>query len=103
MRVPRLLAGLLLVCSALAFAQKENDPFIGSARAAEVTPSEPWRIIPNQPVDAGAARNPLDRLRAVEYKVFQFTRDGHARVLSPDETVSLEGQSNANTTCYAIR
>jgi hypothetical protein len=110
MPVVRVLVVLLLVCSASAFAQKQSDLFAGSIQAAEssksaqVTPSEPWRIISNQPADAGSGRNPLDRLRPEENRVFQFTRDGHARVLSLDaETVSLEGEPDANTTCYAMR
>jgi len=110
MPVVRFFVVLLLVSSASAFAQKQSDVFAGSIQAAESsksaqgTPSEPWRIITNQPADAGTGRNPLDRLRAEEYKVFQFTRDGHARVLSLDaEAVSLEGQPDANTTCYAMR
>ncbi len=110
MPVVRVLAVLLLVSSASAFAQKQSDLFSGSIQAAESsksaqgTPSEPWRIIPNHPADAGAGRNPLDLLRADEYKMFQFTRDGHARVLRLDvDTVSLQGQPDANATCYAIR
>jgi len=113
MPVARLLAVLLLVSSASAFAQKLGDPFIGSTQAAEssksaeVTPSEPWRIIPNQPAD-GAGRGLLNRLRIGqddEYKVFQFKGDGRSPILSLDaDTVSrLEGQLGADTTCYAIR
>jgi len=111
MPVARLLAVLLMVCSASAFAQKQSDPFTGSTQAAEssksadVTASEPWRIIPNQPANEGAERSPLDRLRTDEYKIFQIKRDGRTRIFSIDaDTASdMEGPLEADTTCYAIR
>jgi hypothetical protein len=109
MPVARLLA--LVLVSASAFAQKQSDPFISSTPAAESSrseqgkPSEPWRIIPNQPADSGRSRNATDRLRTDEFKAFQFKRDGHARIASYDaDSVSrLPGQLEADTTCYAIR
>jgi len=111
MPVARLLAVLLLGCSTSAFAQKQNDAFTGSAKAAEsstsaeVTPSEPWKIIPDQPVDAGTGRNPVDRLRADEYKVFQFKRNGHSGISSLDADTPwlFDGRVEANPTCYTIR
>ena len=110
MPVARLLIALLLVCSASSFAQKQSAPFTGSTQAAEsnsaeVTPPAPWKIIPDQPVDAGAGRNPMDRLRTDEYKVFQLKRDGRTRILSldADTVASLEGQPATESICYSIR
>jgi hypothetical protein len=110
MPLGHLLTVLLLVCSASAFAQKQSEPFTESKQAAEshsaeVTPSEPWRIIPDQPVDAGSGRNPVDRLRTDEYKVFQFKSNGRTRILSldADTVASLEGQPVTDSICYSIR
>jgi len=111
MLIARLLTTLLLVCSASAFAQQQISPVTAStqtavsSKSAQGTPSEPWRIVPNLPLVAGAGRNALDRLRTDEYKILQFKGDSRARVLSLDaNTVSkLEGQPGAETTCYAIR
>jgi hypothetical protein len=105
MPLARLLTALLLVCSAAAFAQGQSEPYTGSTQAPEVTPSEPWRIIPEEPVDGGTGRNPLEHLRTDEYKLFRFKPDGRTRILSldADTVASLEGQPVTDSICYSIR
>lgn len=105
MPLARLLTALLLVCSAAAFAQGQSEPYTGSTQAPEVTPSEPWRIIPDEPADGGTGRNPLERLRTDQYKVFRFKPDGRTRILilDADTVASLEGQPVTDSICYSIR
>ena len=118
MTLARLLVAAVVVCSALAFAQKKTDslatpaPAAEASKSAEITPSEPWTLFPNQPADASAGRTPLDRLRIDQsidqYKVFQLKGDGQARILNleSDAGVLLSGLNERledGTTCYAIR
>ena len=104
MPVARLLTALLLLCSASAFAQKQSEPLTGSTPDAEVTPSEPWRIIPNQPAEDGAGRSPLDRPLSDQFKAFRFKPDGRTRILSldADTVASLEGHPGTDSICYSI-
>ena len=120
MTFARLLAATVLVCSTPALAQNQQlpaSPAPGSVHrdpgvvriftccAAAATPAEPWRIVPNQPADAG--KNPLDRLPNYDYKFFRF-KDGHAHILRPNANAGMfnsgvEPQLNADATCYSIR
>jgi hypothetical protein len=65
MTLTRLLAATLLVYSALAIAQTKTDSLAGSAQAAAankvatVASSEPWKIIPSQPMHALSGSNAL--------------------------------------------
>jgi len=120
MTFDRLLAATLLVCAAPALAQNQQllaGPGPGSIRrdpgvvtfftccAAAATPAEPWRIVPNHPVDAG--KNPLDRFPNYDYKDFLFKgRRAHFLRPNADEGMvdsGLEPQLNADATCYSIR
>lgn len=113
MTLARLLATALLVCSALAFAQKKSDSLAIPAQAADASksptaaPSEPWKFIPNQPMDAAAGRNPLDRLQVDKYKVFRSKTDTRTLLLGPDADAGmfLSGVDglDADTTCLKIR
>jgi hypothetical protein len=121
MTFARLLAATLLVCSAPVLAQNQQllaSPALRNIHrgrgvvtffipccAAATTPAEPWRIVPNQPADAG--KNPLDRFPNYDYQDFRF-KDGRAHILRPNADAgmfnsSLEPQLNADTTCYSIR
>jgi hypothetical protein len=120
MTFDRLLAAALLVCAAPALAQNQQllaGPGPGSIRrdpgvvtfftccAAAATPAEPWRIVPNQPADAG--KNRLDRFPNYAYKDFRV-KDGRAYILKPHADAGMfdsgvEPQLNADATCYSIR
>jgi len=110
----RLLAAALVLCSFPALAQKQAAPVASptppadASKAVEVVSPEPWKLVPNQPADVNAERNPLDRLRIGDYKAFQFKNDGSSRILSQVAAAealaeTFAGQQDADKTCYTIR
>jgi hypothetical protein len=110
MTLARFLAAALLLCSLSAFAQDHPkrggvpggvfDFFSGPCWVPPSTPSEPWKIIPNQPA-------PLNYIQAGQYPSGQsnadcihlFTQDGHRA----SWIVRSEQQMDAVGVCYAIR
>ncbi len=109
MTLTRLLVAVLLVCSAPAFAQKQSDSLAGPTQAAElsksaeVTSSEPWRLIPNQPADAASGTDPLDRLRIDQFRIGPQGRPFRLEARADKLVSGPDGQVDADTTCYAIR
>jgi hypothetical protein len=114
MTLARLLAAALVVCSVLAFAQKKSDSLAIPAQAAEasksaeITSSEPWKLIPNRPADLGSGQNPFDRMRVDQYqfdlsKIYPSTRTFDLKGRSVTVTPSFDGQLDADTTCLKIR
>ena len=90
MTLTRLLTAPLLLCclSALAQDQQPRSP----------TPSEPWRIIPNQPADVGSGQQLLSHMQVDQ---FRFDPKVEAK---PDKVVAvLDSQPDADTICYSIR
>ena len=80
----------LLLCCLSAFAQ-DHQP-------QNPTPSEPGRIIPNQPADVGSGQQLLSHMQVDQ---FRFDRKVKAK---PDQVVSvLDGQPDTDTICYSIR
>jgi hypothetical protein len=117
----RLLAAALLLWSLPALTQDNQTGVAGSkvsdlnifnlstpgARAA--TPSDPWKFSPSQLANAEVEKNPLDRLRIGEYKIFPLKAGADITILNvnpnPESGVLVNGGSGqeADTTCYAIR
>jgi hypothetical protein len=118
----RILGAALVLFSLPAFTQ-DNGGFLPSNRdfsnvphfALTATPSEPWRIIPKQPLNTNSARPPLDRILSSKDKD-DLTHEAPVRLQAsipldqnsqmlmvkvlPDEqipTANLEDK-----TCYAI-
>jgi hypothetical protein len=132
MTLNHLLPAALVVCSLPAFAQDQQlqssgpstlliemrsgtgfisqssvmmESFLGPMHAA--TPAEPWKFIPNQPADALAERNALDRLQIDKYKVFRSKSNTRTLLLGPDADAgmfisSIDGLGSG-ATCYKIR
>jgi hypothetical protein len=90
MTLARLLTAPLLLCCLSAFAQDQQP--------RNPRPSEPWRIIPNQPGDVGSGQQLLSPMRVDQ---FRFDPKVEAK---PDKAVSvLDGQPDTDTICYSIR
>jgi len=114
MTLTRLLCASLVVCSALAFAQTKTDSLAVSDhiaatnKLATVASSEPWRIIPNQPVRAISGSDALDRLQVDKYKVSRSKSDTRTLLLGPEADAGmilsgLDGQLDADIDCLKIR
>jgi hypothetical protein len=103
MTLARLLAAALLLCSRSAVAQDSHSGTINLPTdrlwgTAAATTSEPWRIVPSQPLD-GPGQDSRDGIRTDQYKA---DRSFHFFSLQSKTSVS-NGQSQADTICYAIR
>ncbi|MGZ4816338.1 MAG: hypothetical protein ACXVZV_13065 [Terriglobales bacterium] len=114
MTLTRLLSASLVVCSALAFAQTKTDSPASSAQAAAtnklatVASSEPWKIIPSQPMHATSGSNGLDRLQIDKYKMSRSKTDTRTLLLGPEADAGmilsgLDGQLDADIDCLKIR
>lgn len=104
MTLARLLATALLFCSLALFAQEPLPGQLiapGNVRSTTPapTPSEPWRIIPDQPL-YGLEQNSPDSMR-----VDRFKADPDFNLLNPapETMISSEAQRQSDTTCFAIR
>ena len=90
MTLTRLLSAALVVCSALAFAQTKTDSMAVSDKVAPtnklatVASSEPWKIIPKQPLLATSGSNAQDRLQIDKYKVSRSKSDTRTLLLGPE-------------------
>ena len=112
MTLTRLLAAALVVCSTPAFAQTQTGSLAVSdqpsaSQPATAASSEPWKFIPNQPSDAAASKDPLNRFQVDQYKL--LPSNGACRGLCPraaaDAGMVLSGfggELDANT-CLKIR
>ena len=102
MTLARLLATALLSCSLCSVAQV---PLLGLIGPGEVpsstpaaTPSEPWRIIPDQPLYSPKQNSP-DSMR-----VDQFKADRDFNPLDPIPETNLSSDTaQSDATCFAIR
>jgi hypothetical protein len=128
MTLARLLAVTLLVSSVSASAQGSKlgtsipgnlagfhhlifFDFLGTA----ATQSEPWRLIPKQPVDPNAEKNPLRRIGIDQYEVYDdislhdteppsyFRGKSHWPDTFRSGHFPQKPQQDADTTCYSIR
>jgi len=63
---------------------------------SSATPTEPWRIIPNQTASFDSVQNALDPARLDQYRLDQINGDPSLRHLKLDAL-------DADTTCYTIR
>ena len=112
MSLARLLAVALLVCSTLAFAQKQSNSVVSEAQASKAngpgTTSDPWKFIPNPSVDTSFGLAPVDRAQIDQLKVEQFSIEskGHPSKLEAQaDPLVLEPTRELATdaTCFAIR
>jgi hypothetical protein len=114
MTLIRLLSAALLLCSALAFSQTKTDFMAVSDRAATthkvatVASSEPWKIIPDQPMQATSGGNAQDRLQVDRYKVSQSKSNARTLLLGPEADAGmilsdLGGELDADIDCLKIR
>jgi hypothetical protein len=94
----RLVLAALLVCSALAFAQKQSDSLSGVVQAGDAgkfgkaAPIEKEQIALNRP-DL-STQNALQRMHGLPFKA-----DTRSDLIA----LNLDGQPGGDTTCYAIR
>jgi len=108
----RLLAAALLFCSLPAFAQdrQSSTPHLPVAAFSAfttnsdsaATPSEPWRIAPDQTAELGAGQTVMDHIR-----VDQFRLD-HGKVYSGARTFTFKtpawnGSLDGDATCLTMR
>jgi hypothetical protein len=114
MTLTRLFSASLMVCSALAFAQTKTDSLAASGQVAatnqlaSVASSEPWKIIPDQPMPATSGSNAQDRLQIDKYKISRSKTDTRTLLLGPEADSgmvlsSLGGELNADIDCLKIR
>lgn len=116
MTLARLLATALLFCSLPAFTQDRQTIPGNSVSAsvtsgeATVTPSEPWRIIPDRPSDLTS--DSTDHIRVDQYRFDQGkldfrTGDSKLEAKTRPPVLGLDGELvrelDGDTTCYAMR
>lgn len=112
----RLLAVALLIGSVTGLAQvgpKGNafpggNAFVFASSATVATASEPWRLIPSQPMDVSSEGSALNRFRIDDYRISRSTANGRVRLLRPDPDAGMfdsimRQQQDTDTTCYSIR
>jgi hypothetical protein len=116
MTLIRLLLASLLLCSLSAFSQ---DQKIGPAqvpgndmssyvanRDAAVTPSEPWKIIPNRA--SAQSLDSADRIRIDQFRLDQGQVDLRTGKSKPEAktrtlVMGLDGRLDDDATCYTMR
>ena len=116
MTLIRLLLASLLLCSLSAFSQ---DQQIGTAlvpgndissyvanKDAAVTPSEPWKIIPNRP--SAQSLDSADRIRVDQFRLDQGQVDLRTGKSKPEAkartlVMGLDGRLDDDATCYTMR
>ena len=116
MTLIRLLLASLLLCSLSAFSQ---DQKIGTAlvpgndissyvanQDAAVTPSEPWKIIPNRA--SAQSLDSADRIRVDQFRLDQGQvdlRTGKSKPEAKTRTLALglDGRLDDDATCYTMR
>jgi hypothetical protein len=134
MTLARLLPAALVLCSLPVFAQNRQSrmarpstppcressvtgcPVVGSVlndrpfsldlnSATAATLEKPWKIVPNQPADGTAAKDPLNRLQIDKFKVFRAKTESRTLLVGPeaDAGMFLTGMEGRDGTCYAIR
>jgi len=114
MILARLLAGTLVLCSTLALAQKNitvsavSDPAVTANNSMTAATSEPWMIFPNQPSQAAAEKDPLNRLQIDQFKGLRSKTDARTLLLGPesDAAILLSGVGGdliSDATCLKIR
>jgi hypothetical protein len=116
MTLIRLVLASLLLCSLSAFSQ---DQIINTAqmpgneissyvanRDAAVTPSEPWKIIPNRSSDL--SMDSADHIRVDQFRLDQGQvelRTGKSKLEAKTRTLimGLDGRMDDDATCYTMR
>jgi hypothetical protein len=113
MTLIRLLLASLLLCSLSAFSQDQIIQMPGNDissyvanRDAAVTPSEPWKIIPNSPSALGM--DSADRIRVDQFSLDQGQVDlltGKSKSEAKTRTLALglNGRMDDDATCYTMR
>ncbi len=112
MTLARLVAVTLVLCSTLVFAQKNTDfaaipdQALTASHPEIAASSEPWKIFPNQPSNAG--KQPLDRLQIDQFKVLRSKTDSRSFLLGPESDAGIllsgvGGDLISDTTCLKIR
>jgi|SRR5579859_442020 len=102
MTLTHLLSAALLICATLAFSQDKQAPRTQGdsvdSRSA-TAPSEPWRIIPDQPT-YGLGQDARGGMRIDQFKV-----DRGFRVFNqePETMIIGDGDLPSDRTCYTIR
>jgi hypothetical protein len=116
MTLIRLLLASLLLCSLSAFSQDQqigtalvpgNDisSYVANEDAA-VTPSEPWKIIPNRP--SAQSLDSADRIRVDRFRLDQGQVDLRTGKSKPEAkartlVMGLDGRLDDDATCYTMR
>jgi hypothetical protein len=116
MTLIRLLLASLLLCSLSAFSQDQkietaqmpgNDisSYVAS-RDAAVTPSEPWKIVPNRP--SAQSLDSADHIRVDQFRLDPGQvdlRTGKSKSEAKTRTLvmGLDGRMDDDATCYTIR
>ena len=114
MTLARIFVLALVVCSTLAFAQKNTDftavpdQVLTASNHVTAAASEPWKIIPNQPADANAANGPLNRHQIDQFKVSRSKTDDRTLLLGPESDAGIllsgvGGDLITDSTCLKIR
>ena len=116
MTLIRLLFASLLLCSLLAFAQDQepgtaqmpgNDisSYVANKDAA-ITPSEPWKIIPNS--SSELSTDSADHIRLDQFRLDQDQvdlRTGKPKLEGKTRTLvmGMDGRMDDDATCYTMR
>jgi len=113
MTLIRLLLASLLLCSLSAFPQDQIIQMPGNDissyvanRDAAVTPSEPWKIMPNR--SSEQSLDSTDHLRIDQFRVDQGQVDlgtGKSKPEAKTRTLALglDGRLDDDATCYTMR
>lgn len=111
----RLLTVAVLFCAVSVFAQEQPSAGTRPNRTAEpekaapAAPSEPWKIVQNQPADLNAGENRLQQFQIDAYKIDPFRIDPIRpsrwgwQIDPVVNIVVMDGQFGDDTLCYTMR
>jgi len=107
MTLSRLLAGVLLVCSASALAQKQNGNWTLPANRdppgkSDVLFSEPWKF-GTQPESANPGKSPLDRMQIDKFRIDPNGWASELEAKNSGEALRGDDRPGNDSLCYTIR
>ena len=107
MTLSRLLAGVLLVCSASALAQRQNGNWTFPAKSgppdkSDVLLSEPWKF-GTQPESANPGKSPLNRMQIDKFRIDPNGWASELEAKNSGEALRGDDRSGNDSLCYTIR
>ena len=102
MTLSRFVPAVLMICVAVAYAQKPIDSLNGQTKTSVADKSagtDPWKLALNQPADTLSEKGPLARMRIDEFRIDPNTLSSKAETHPPLK----DDRASEETGCFKIR